>query len=144
MRHVAVLKPKYLRAFLDGEKIIEARLLRRRVPPFGVVRAGDRVYVKGVGQPVKHACYAGWVLQKEDMGPGTVDHLHRQYDQAVGAPIAFWASRLDARHAVLMRLVQFRAVSADDPIHAAYAAQRSRNPRAGWLTIDDSAYEMAA
>ena len=49
VRHLAIFKGGGAENILSGEKTIESRFARRRIPPFGVVSAGDLVYIKPSG-----------------------------------------------------------------------------------------------
>ena len=53
--HVALVRPEYAEAILNGRKRVESRLSRMRCEPFGRVAPGDRVFFKETGGPFR-AC----------------------------------------------------------------------------------------
>ena len=52
-RHLAILAPGWIEPILDGTKTIESRFTKVRCAPYGKVHAGDLVYMKESGGPVK-------------------------------------------------------------------------------------------
>src|SRR2546423_2885042 len=50
--HLAVLTMPYLEKIVAGQKTIESRFSRVRMPPFNKVGPGDVVFLKEVGGPV--------------------------------------------------------------------------------------------
>ncbi len=54
MDHVAILSKKrnILDKILSGEKKIESRWYKSKKTPYGVVKAGDKIYLKETGEPV--------------------------------------------------------------------------------------------
>lgn len=52
MKHLAIFKGNGAEKILSGQKTIESRFSRRRIPPFGVVATGDLVYIKRSGRDI--------------------------------------------------------------------------------------------
>lgn len=52
MKHLAIFKGRGADKILSGEKTIESRFARRRIPPFGVISSGDIVYIKRSGRDI--------------------------------------------------------------------------------------------
>ena len=46
MKHLAVFKEDAAEKILSGEKTIESRFSKGKIPPFGVISSGDLVYIK--------------------------------------------------------------------------------------------------
>ena len=69
MDHLAILKRAYLNLILAGEKTIECRLTRMAKPPFGVVKKGQRIYLKESSGPVRAVARAGKVISRQIDGP---------------------------------------------------------------------------
>ena len=77
-RHLAIFKGQGAEKILSGEKTIESRFARRRIPPFGVVSSGDIVYIKRsggdiIGQfKVKRVVFFDWGETKATARYGTL------------------------------------------------------------------------
>jgi|SRR3989344_4353887 len=69
MDHVAIMNPKLklINKILSGEKKIESRWLKNKSAPWGKVKAGDRVYFKDSGGPVRVAAEVEKVEQFTDL-----------------------------------------------------------------------------
>ena len=51
--HLAILAPGWIDPILDGAKTIKSRFTKVRCAPYGKVHAGDLIYMKERGGPVK-------------------------------------------------------------------------------------------
>lgn len=129
--HLAVVRPEYLDLIVSGRKTIESRLTRTRREPFGRVRAGDRVYFKAVGGPVRCVAVARRVMYVEGLSPGRVEALRARFNRRVLGTRAYWSGRRQARYATLVWLGDVRPVA--EPWHCAPLHGR------GWLTLSDHA-----
>lgn len=49
MKHLTIFKGDAAEKILFGQKTVECRLSKSKIPPFGVVSAGDLVYIKVYG-----------------------------------------------------------------------------------------------
>ncbi len=49
MKHLAIFKGDGGEKILTGEKLIETRFSKSKIPPFGVISTGDLVYIKPSG-----------------------------------------------------------------------------------------------
>src|SRR5262245_17094662 len=54
--HLAVFVEPFLTYIFEGSKTVESRFSTRRGPPFGLVRDGDVIFLKGVSGPVVGIC----------------------------------------------------------------------------------------
>lgn len=144
MRHVAILKPEYIEKLIAGTKLVEARLLRRRTAPYGLVRTGDLIYLKPVGGEVSCVATAGWVRQLDDLTPVRIAQLAAEYETEVQAPDEFWALKSDARYGVFIRLAGIRAIDHDDPMLPVIAQERAARPRSAWIKLPELDLAFAA
>lgn len=71
---------------LSGEKIIESRWYQNRYLPWGKINAGDIVYFKNSGEPVKLKARVKKVLQFENLIPEKVKEILKKYgrDDGIG------------------------------------------------------------
>ena len=129
--HVAILKPVYIRAILVGRKTIESRLTVQNRPPYGVVRPGERLFIKASGGPFMATAIAGKVTQFNDLTPRRVEALRRRFQKRVGGDDAYWRSKRDSRFAVFIELC---GVSELD-VGPAYPKVNMK----AWHVLDDAA-----
>ncbi len=102
--HVAILKPSYLRAILDGRKTIESRLSKVACAPFGCVKRGERLFLKASGGPFMGTATAGEVMEWDSLTPQVVAEIERRYRPAIGGDDDYWQRKRDAVVATLIRL----------------------------------------
>lgn len=108
-RHIAILRPCYLRLILDGSKTVESRLTVRRIPPFGVVSVGDTIHFKASSGPYRAVATAAAVEYHERLTPDRIRRLQRRHNHAVGGDDAYWSSKLNCRHATFITLANVAA-----------------------------------
>ena len=126
--HLAVLQSKYLRLILDGMKTIECRLTRTPKPPFGVLKKGERIYLKESSGEVLAVARAAKTIYREINGPNELASIRRQYGQEIMAQEEFWQARKDCRYCSLIFLRQVRPLSKPFRIN-------KRDMR-GWVVLD--------
>lgn len=135
MVHVAIVQRRIARELLSGRKSVESRLSSRRVAPFGLVSAGDRIYFKVSGGPFFATAAVDHVEDYTSLTPAKVRLLARLYHTAVRAAPDYWRSKRDARFGTFMLLSMISPVT-EGP---AYTAAPGYNRRAAWHVLDDIA-----
>lgn len=132
--HVALVRPEYVRAIIDGVKTIESRLSMHRRAPFGCVAPGDTLFVvaTATGGP-RMACVAhvSRVLSVEGLSPRGVVRLQRSYNQQIRGESAYWQSKRGAKYATLVWLNDVREVTT----YPAYAEAPGASPRGAWFCV---------
>lgn len=108
---MAIVHRVYAELIVRGEKRVECRLTRNRVPPFGCVSVGERVYVKVSSGPVVATGVVSWVEQVEGLTPTLVRRLRGRVGPMVCAPEEFWEARQGCRYCTLVGLDGVEAVS---------------------------------
>lgn len=51
-KHLAIFSQNYSEQILNGEKVVESRFSKLKIPPFGQVSVGDIVYIKPAGEDI--------------------------------------------------------------------------------------------
>ncbi len=102
MIHVAILHEQYLQAILDGRKTIEMRLTITNRVPYESVEVGERVYFKRSGGPFGGTGVVDHVMFMCDLTPRDILRIRRDYNEWIGGPPEFWASRRAARFCTLI------------------------------------------
>ncbi|MFO0839531.1 MAG: hypothetical protein U1D55_13525 [Phycisphaerae bacterium] len=85
--------------------------MRTRRPPLGRVGVADLIYFKLVGGGLIGAALAAEVIEHCDLRRGDLARLRRRFGREIAASPAFWRAHRHARHAVLVRLAEFRRVN---------------------------------
>lgn len=116
MIHVAVIYAKYIDMILRREKRVELRLSRNRIPPFGIASAGDTLYMKQSGGPMRARATMTRVECYEGLTPDSLMDLKAKYNHLVCGPDAAWEAKLRSRYATLMWLDDF-VESAESPVY---------------------------
>lgn len=131
MIHVAVLKPLYIDAILEGRKTIESRLSITRREPFGLIHSGERIYFKARAGPFGVTARAGRIEFFEALSPADVDRLRRDFTDRVGGEPAYWRAKRSARFATMIHLEEVEPIGRG-PVHPPF------NGRA-WIRLPDRA-----
>ncbi len=102
--HIAILKRVYASAILAGTKTVESRLTRVAMPPYRVVEAGQRIYIKVSAGPFVAVARALEVVHLSDLTPDRVDALRRRYEKSVGGGDDYWHAKRESRFASFITL----------------------------------------
>ena len=129
MIHVAILKPGYIDAILDGRKTIESRLTKTMQPPHGKIMEGERLFLKASGGPFMATAIAGGVLSFTDLDPVAVQQLREQYDEPICGDDAYWDTKRDSKYATLIELTKVEPIAVGPPYKVAYMK--------AWYVLDE-------
>lgn len=100
---------------------------------FGLVRPGDRIWLKQAGGPIRAVATALHVEQWSDLAPADLQALRRTHGRAIAAPPDYWTRHARARYAVLIWLHDVRA-----PLNAP-TINRIRGSRHAWHILAPTA-----
>lgn len=128
--HVAVLKPEYIEAILDGRKTVESRLSRTRREPLHKVSVGDIVYFKQSSGGYKAAARVDRVEYHERLSPEGVRRIKSRVNTRVLGSSAYWKAKRDARYATLVWLKDVQHTSHGPAIDRLYGR--------AWVVMGDS------
>lgn len=86
MDHLAIMRKSWdlMEKILRGEKIIESRWYKNKLPPFDKIKIGDTVYFKNSGEPVKIKAVVSDVRQFSDLTPEKVHDILEEYGESDG------------------------------------------------------------
>ena len=130
MIHVAILKPGYLHAILEGRKTIESRLTKTKQPPFGLVEAGERIFLKVSSGPFMATAIAGEVQSIEILQATDLKRLHKRYNKAICGDDAYWALKKNSRFATLIELNEVEPIEVGPKYKIAYMK--------AWYVLDEA------
>lgn len=129
--HVAILRTPYLKAVLEGRKTIESRLTRTAQPPYGMVNAGDRIFLKRSGGSFAATAHAKAVHSFDGLTPADIDALRRRFNKAVKGDDDYWQAKSNARFATFIELADVHPVSVG-PMY-------SKSAYKAWFVLPDEA-----
>lgn len=130
MIHVAILKPGYIHAILNGRKTIESRLTKTMQPPHGKVEPGERLFIKASGGPFMATAIAGKVHAFADMTPADLKRMRKRYGKQIGGDDAYWELKKDSRFATLVELKEIAPIAAGPKYKVAYMK--------AWYVLDET------
>jgi len=86
MDHVAIMKKSWglIPKILTGEKKIESRWYQHKRAPWDKIKAGDTVFFKNSGEPVKIKAKVYKVLQFSDLNPVKAKEILEKYGKDIG------------------------------------------------------------
>lgn len=126
--HLAILKRSYLELILAGGKSIECRLTRTSKPPFGVLKKGQRIYLKESSGLVRGVARAGKVVFRRINDCQELAMIRQEYGERIMANDDFWESNGGARYCTLIFLEGVRGLSKPFRIN--------KNDMRGWVVLD--------
>lgn len=125
--HLAIIYRPFFRLILDGRKTIECRLGRAGVPPHGCLEAGDLIWFKESGGPVRIVARARSVRCLHPLSPHEVDLIRTRFDEQIMAPRTFWRKH---RHAPAATLAWLGEICELEPFRVA------KQDRRAWVVLD--------
>ncbi len=102
--HLAIIHARYIAAILSGKKVIECRLSKTRVSPFGAVSRGDKLWIKHPGGPVVATALVRRVTFYDPLTPQVVAAITKRYGPSLAAEAGLFIRHRNARYATLMLL----------------------------------------
>lgn len=130
MHHVAIVQAKYVRAILDGTKVVESRLSMTKSAPFGRVEPGDVIHFKETGGAFGAVATVAGVMTFEDLHASDVRLLSRRYGSQVAASAEYWEERRDAKYATFVWLADVR-----ESHHVPAGFAPTPGARAAWYVL---------
>ncbi len=135
MDHLAILskKRKLLAKILTGEKTIESRWYKSKVTPWGNINAGENIYFKESGDPVKAKAKISEVLQFY-LPQTNIPDLLEKYAQEIcfSSPMPELISWCQQRkYCILLRLKNV------EPLTPFEINKKGYGLMAAWITIED-------
>ncbi len=108
MRHLAVFVGNSAEKILSGEKTVDGRFSRNRIPPFGCVARGDKILLKPAGENIVGEVEVENVLYFNNLTPEKIDKIKDEWGRMMVMSDSFWLERLKASYASLIFLTKPR------------------------------------
>lgn len=110
-KHLAILKRPYLKAIIDGNKTIEARLTKTKCPPFGQIVTGDVIYLKQSSGAVCATAKVGDVQIYENLNSLEIGEIKKLYNKQICGDQRYWQSKSGSRYALLVWLKDIKKIT---------------------------------
>lgn len=120
--HLMIVEPRDASLILTGQKLVEARLGRDRLPQAGGVLPGDAVFIMPRAQRTIAKAIVERVDEYRGMETDDIERLHAIYNDRVLGDEAFWTSQRDARYAMFITLGRVRMIHDDSIVPEALRA----------------------
>lgn len=108
---------------MQGEKTLESRLSRNRIPPYGRIDAGDVVLMKKTGGDIValfEAAAVEYIVLGQQMELG---QLQARYNRRLCCGEAFWKVKQDSRYATLIEIDHLQRIQ---PLRFAKEGRQTR------------------
>ncbi len=135
MDHIAIMKKSWglLPKIASGEKTIESRWYAMKCRPWGAIAAGDTVYFKDSGAPVRLAAEVRKVRHYADLTPADVKKILKTHGAADGIASRdipeFYKRFKDKRYAMLIFLKKAR------PVRPFAIDKKGFGAMAAWISV---------
>lgn len=102
--HLAILTQPYLDKIIAGEKTIESRFSKARIPPFKMIKSGDVLFLKESSGPILALVQVANVEFFGPLGPGEADSLIDKHKKGLAVEESFRQAKQESRYATLIYL----------------------------------------
>ncbi|MBI4037026.1 hypothetical protein HY385_01240 [Candidatus Daviesbacteria bacterium] len=82
-KHLAIINTFAIEAILSGQKTIETRFSKHKIPPFGQISVGDIVYLKPAGKEIVGQFRVKKVFFFEGLTPIDMDKIFKEYKDQI-------------------------------------------------------------
>lgn len=84
-KHLAILHSLAIAAILAGKKTVETRFSQHRIAPYGVISAGDLVYMKPPGEEIVGQFRVKKVISYDGLESNDVEQIFKQFGKLMSA-----------------------------------------------------------
>lgn len=102
MKHLAIFKGRAGEKILLGQKTIESRFSQVKNPPFGVISAGDLVYIKPSGKDIIGQFRVKKVFFFDNFDLSDLRNLRNLYNSELAVDEQYWGKVENARFGTLI------------------------------------------
>lgn len=102
MKHLAIFKGNAGEDILLGKKTIESRFSKVKKPPFGIVAAGDLVYIKPSGKEIIGEFRVKKVIFFDGLTAEDLEMIKKTFGWAIAQANDYWEKVKNARFGSLI------------------------------------------
>lgn len=101
-KHLAIFKGEAGEFILSGKKTVESRFSKRKNPPYGVISAGDLVYIKPSGKDPIGQFRVKKAFFFDNLEQSDLSDLRKRYGKKIAAGDDYWEAKKDSRFGTLI------------------------------------------
>lgn len=102
MKHLAIFSGNLAEEILVGRKTIESRFSKSKIPPFGVISAGDLVYIKPSGKDIIGQFRVQKVVFIDGMTEKDLEDIKVKFGSAIASRNEYWESKKGSKYGTLI------------------------------------------
>lgn len=102
MKHLAIFKGEGAELILSGKKTIESRFSKRKNPPYGLISAGDLVYIKPSGKDIIGQFRVKKVIFYDGLEEEDILEIKKTYGPAIAQKNEYWEKKLGSKYGSLI------------------------------------------
>lgn len=129
MKHLAIFAGDAAELILQGKKTVESRFSKFKIAPFGMISAGDLVYIKPSGKDIIGQFRVKKVITYDGLDLNDLSNLRKRYGWQLGVGKDYWQQKGDARYGTLIFIGEV------DPFITAPIKINKKDLR-GWVVLD--------
>lgn len=103
-RHYAIFIGDAIEKILSGTKSLEGRFTEDKIPPYGVIKKGDEIFLKQSGGLMMGKVAVDNVLFFDNLDGEKLGKLRKEYNQDLMVDENFWQQKGNARYASIIFL----------------------------------------
>ena len=102
MKHLAIFKGSGAEKILSGEKSIESRFSKSKIPPFGVISSGDLVYIKSSGKDIIGQFRVKKVIFLDGLTLDDVLDVKKRFEKQLSVDESYWKDKENSKFGTLI------------------------------------------
>jgi ASC-1-like (ASCH) protein len=137
MEHLAIMRKSWglTKKIMNGQKKIESRWYSLKCKPWDKIKAGETIYFKDSGEPVRLKTEVSKVIQFSDLTPKRVKEILVEYGDAAGLEKEkisdFFVRFKDKKYCILVFLKNPQKIKPFDIDKTGFGAMSA------WITVDN-------
>lgn len=128
-KHLATFKEITSKDILSGKKSIEVRFSKSKIAPYGVISAGDLVYIKPTGGEPVGQFIVKKVIFYDGMEEEDIIQIKKEFGIGINETESFWKSKLGSKYGTLIYIGEC------DPFLTSPIKIKKRDKKA-WITLN--------
>lgn len=102
VKHLAIFKGDGVEAILSGKKTIESRFSKARIAPYGMISAGDSVYIKPSGGEIVGQFKVKKVIFYDGVEVEDFKEIKEKYGKQIAIEEDYWKEKENCRFGTLI------------------------------------------
>ena len=102
VRHLAVFNKEYAQKIFSGEKKIDGRFSKIKIPPYGAVSKGDEILIKIPGEKIVGQILVDRVIYFDHPTKEELETIKKKYAKELAIEKSFWLDRGKVNYVTLI------------------------------------------